>query len=98
MVLQSEVHLGVQGILHWNPSDGIEALPCEGDKYTDDESGEESKINTPQWDERINSVPNVTWVNTVITLIEQNIKVSNKYICLTKEVLTIRHGAQYGGE
>jgi len=84
MAPQSVIHTVVQGILHWKPSDGFGALPCEGDKYIDDVSGEEVEIATPQWDERVDTIKNVNWIGTVTALIERNIKVSDQYTCLTQ--------------
>lgn len=81
---QSEIHTVVQELLHWKPSDGFGALPCEGDKYIDEDSGEEVEISAPQWDERIDTAKNVNWITTVTTLIEGNIKVSKQYACLTQ--------------
>ncbi len=79
---QSKVHTTVLGLLHWKPSDGFEALPNEGDKYQDDGSGDEVEISAPHWDEWIDTASNVNWMANVATLIEGNIKVSNKYAFL----------------
>lgn len=80
---QSEIHTTVQSLLHWKPSDGFAALPHEGDKYQDNDSGNEVEISAPHWDERIDTASNVIWMANVTTLIEGNVKVSNKYTFMT---------------
>lgn len=80
---QSEIHTTVQGLLHWKPLDGFGALPHEGDKYQDDDSGNEVEISAPHWDERIDSIKNVDWMGNVTILIKGNINVSNRHTLLT---------------
>ena len=50
-----------QDLLHWKPLDGFGALPNEGDKYQDDDSGNEVEISASHWDEWIDTTSNVNW-------------------------------------
>ena len=73
----------MQSLLLWKPSDGFGGLPQDGDKRYDNGSDKEVEINAPCWDERIDSMKNMSWIANMTNLLDENIKVINIYTPLT---------------
>ena len=60
------------GVLEWDPNDGLSALPERGE-VRQNEEGNNIDVDIPDWDERIDTLINRSWVDRMTMRIEVSI-------------------------
>ena len=69
-------HAVIQEALGWKPSDGAAALPEMGEVLQNEEGNNNSEVDIPDWDDRVNSSINKAWVEWMTVIVVGCIEVS----------------------
>ena len=61
--------------MEWDPNEGLSTLPERGEVHQNEE-GNDVEVDTPDWDERINTLANKRWVDQMTVIVVGHIEVS----------------------
>lgn len=65
----------IQEGLEWDPNDGLSTLPERGE-VRQNEEGNNIDVDIPDWDERIDTLINRSWVDWMTLIVVGRIEVS----------------------